>query len=257
MSVTYTTAAERDGRRTQQRVSRVDLAGVLLAMTSGVAVLGILLAYAGRLRAFELSERGRSGAQMVNLNTLSDPTQLESALGTVFANAYDRGFAVRELFRFLIDDRGVRRTLPNVGAIAGAHVRLDAIERSPKLDAWAERLRGVREHAAAAGTVPGETMPLFTPADLATLKPHLIVRTRTMFGRQVLLFSVVYLLGFHLVALVWRLRGIDGDRLLLAAAHLLTAIGFAILLSRPDPLRDLPLFVRFAEVTLLCGCHGG
>ena len=38
-----------------------------------------------------------------------------------------------------------------------------------------------------------------------------------------------------------------GDTLLLSAAHLLTAIGFAVLLSRPDPLRDGLLFVRFAE----------
>src|SRR5262249_6228490 len=38
-----------------------------------------------------------------------------------------------------------------------------------------------------------------------------------------------------------------GDYLLLAAAHLLTAIGFAVLLSRPDPLRDTVLFVRYAQ----------
>jgi len=57
----------------------------------------------------------------------------------------------------------------------------------------------------------------------------------------------MYVLAFHLVSLAWQLRGIRGDRLLLAIAHLLTAIGFAVLLSRPDPLRDSLLFVRFAE----------
>jgi hypothetical protein len=54
-------------------------------------------------------------------------------------------------------------------------------------------------------------------------------------------------LAFHLVPLVWWLRGVRGDRLVLAVAHLLTAIGFAALLSRPDPLRDSVLFVRFTE----------
>src|SRR5206468_12672657 len=52
---------------------------------------------------------------------------------------------------------------------------------------------------------------------------------------------------FQLVALVWRMRAVDGDRLLLAAAHLITGLGFVILLSRPDPLRDVPLFVRYSE----------
>ena len=170
---------------------------------------------------------------------------------TVFANAYDRGFAARELSHFLVDDRGERHTLANVGAIARANVRLEAIERSRRLDAFSERRRVVREHAANAGSVPPESMPLFTPADLAALKPFLIVRTREMFQRQVLLFSLLYIVGFHLVALVWRLRGIQGDHLLLAVAHLLTALGFSILLSRPDPLRDIPLFVRYAEVTAL------
>jgi cell division protein FtsW (lipid II flippase) len=38
-----------------------------------------------------------------------------------------------------------------------------------------------------------------------------------------------------------------GDLLLLAAAHLLTAVGFAALLSRTDPVRDTLLFVRYVQ----------
>ena len=40
---------------------------------------------------------------------------------------------------------------------------------------------------------------------------------------------------------------IRGDRVLLGAAHVLTAVGFAAMISRPDPLRDLLLFPRYAE----------
>jgi cell division protein FtsW (lipid II flippase) len=251
MSVTYTSAAERDARRTRHRISRVGLSGLLLAVTSSVAVFGITLAYVGRLRALDMSERTRPGAQTVNLNTVTDPRPLETVLATVFANAYDREFAARELFRILVDDRGERHMLPNVGGIARATVRVDAIEGSQRLDLVSERLRIVREHAASAGHAPPESMPLFTPADLATLKPLLIVRTQAVFRNQVLLFGALYILGFHLVALTWRRRGIQGDRLLLAAAHFLTALGFCILLGRQDPLRDLPLFVRYAEGTML------
>lgn len=251
MGVTYTTAAERDGQRRRQRLSRVGLSDFLLTLTSCVALLAIALAYVGRVRTFALSENARAGAQIVDLNTVADPGQLEPVLGTVFANAHDRRFAARELFRFLVADRDERRALPNVGAIARASVRAEEIDRFQRGEAFSERVQVAREKAAAAGRPPPGTVPLFTPADLAALKPLLIVRTREMFRGEVLVFSLVYVLGFHIVALVWRLRRIEGDRLLLAAAHLLTAVGFAILLSRADPLRDTLLFVRFAEGTML------
>ena len=77
------------------------------------------------------------------------------------------------------------------------------------------------------------------------------MRTRDEFKQDVWLFGALYLIAFHAVALVWRWRRISGDHLLLVTAHLLTAIGFAILLSRPDPLRDSLLFVRYAETIVL------
>jgi cell division protein FtsW (lipid II flippase) len=217
MAVTYTTAAERDRERAPHRTDRFDPASLALAVTSGVALLAILLAYVGRISVFESAESARAGAQTVNLNTVADPARLESAIETVVRDVNDRRFASRELFRFLIEQRNEGRTLPNVGAIARARVN---------------------------GT------PLFRAADVAALKPFLTVRTLREFRLQALLFGCAYLLAFHLVSLVWRLRGIRGDRLLLAVAHLLTAIGFAVLLSRPDPLRDSLLFVRFAEGTV-------
>jgi cell division protein FtsW (lipid II flippase) len=218
MTVTYTTAAERDLQRAPHGTDRFDAAGLALAMTSAVALLAILLAYAGRLSVFESAEIARAGAAAVNLNTVADPAHLESAMETVFRDGNDRRFASQELFRFLSDQRREGRTLPNVGAIARAKAN---------------------------------GKPLFTATDVSALKPFLTVRTAREFRFQVLLFGCAYLLAFHLVSLVWRLRGIRGDRLLLAVAHLLTAIGFAVLLSRPDPLRDSLLFVRFAEGTVI------
>ena len=70
-----------------------------------------------------------------------------------------------------------------------------------------------------------------------------MVRSRGEFRTQLLLLLACLRARLPCVALLWRLRGISGDRLLLAAAHLLTGIGFAILVSRPDPLRDSLLFV--------------
>ena len=251
MGVTYTTAAERPVQRPRRRVGGFDLANLSLAVTSCVAILAITLAYVGRLSVVEEPADTRLRVQPVNLNAVVDAGQLEPAMGTVFGNVNDRRFASQELFRFLVDQRSQGRTLPNVGAVARVTANAGAIDRSRKLDDFTQRLQLVSQKAANAGRAPPEVIPLFTAGDLATLKPLLSVRTRQDFRNQVLLFGGLYILGFHLVTLVWRLRGIRSDPFLVAIAHLLTAIGFAVLLSRPDPLRDSLLFVRFAEGTVL------
>jgi cell division protein FtsW (lipid II flippase) len=154
---------------------------------------------------------GHTVAPPINLNTVTDAGPLEAAMETVFSDASDRQQAAARLFRFLGDERQNARTLPNVGAIA----------------------------------------PLFGPADFAKVKPLFSVRTTDEFRRQVVWFACIYILAFQAAILVWRLRRIRTDPLLLALAHLLTAIGFAVLLSRADPLRDSLTFVRFAEGTVL------
>ena len=238
MSVTYTTAAERDRRRLL-REARFGWPEPLLAVTSCVAALAIALACIGRLRAVDASEAG--GGPVVNLNTVRDARALEPALAGAFANANDRRFAAAELFRFIHDDRNGGRALPNVGTISRATVSTSAVRDTRNLQAFADRARATS----------AARLPLFTPGDISKLKPSLIVRTRDEFGRQVWLFGALYLVGFHAVALLWQRRRLRTDLLLLAAAHLLTAIGFAALLSRPDPLRDSLLFVRYAETIAL------
>jgi cell division protein FtsW (lipid II flippase) len=222
MTVTYVPAAERDGRRTGARGMRAGRADILLLVTSCVAALAIGLAYRGRLRAFEQSERERArpGVAIVNLNTAAGAGDIEPLTALIRENATERQIAARELLQFLVPGPDRRRVLPNVGAILNARREADA-------------------------------RPIFSSADLAAIKPYAVVRTRTEFQRQVVLAAVLYLLAFQVVGLVWQWRRVKGDRLLLAGAHLLTAIGFAILVSRSDPLRDLPLFMRYAEGVLI------
>jgi len=254
MGLTYTSAAQRDvqrtQRRTQDRAERFRPARLSLAVTSGVALLAITLAYLGRVSLLEQSESARASVPPVNLNAVVDSGRLEPALETVFSNPNDRRLAAQELLRFLVEERDQGRTLSHVGAVARANVAVVAIDGSKKLDAFSQRLQRSRESAAASGRAVPAAIPLLTAADLATLKPFLCVRTHQEFRRAVFLYTCLYVVAFHLVPLVWWRRGVRGDRLVLAVAHLLTAIGFAALLSRPDPLRDSMLFVRFTEGTL-------
>jgi cell division protein FtsW (lipid II flippase) len=244
MSVTYTTAAQRD--RARVRRGSYALPDRLLAATSCVAVLAIALACLGRLRAFDQSEAAGGARAIVNLNTVRDPDVLEPALAAAFTNPNDRRFAAGELFRYMSADPANRRTLPNVGAIARATVSTKTIRDTRSLDAFAQRLRAINDR----GQSP-EQISLFTSAEISKLKPSLSVRTRDEFKNLVWLFGALYIAGFHVAAFAWRRRGVRTDPVLLGAAHLLTAIGFAVLLSRPDPLRDSVLIVRYAETIAL------
>jgi cell division protein FtsW (lipid II flippase) len=244
MTVTYTAAAERDRRRAR-RTHRPGLSDAVLWATSLVAVMAIALAYLGRVRAFDASESRNNRGLIVNLNLVRDSSELEAPLEAAFPNASDRRFAARELFRFITADPTGRVTLPNVGAISRATVSAQAIEGGRNLQVFAQRLKD----RTARGPRP-ESMPLFTSSDVSSLKSSLSVRTRADFRNHVLVFGTLYVLSFQAVALAWRLRRFRGDRLLLSTAHLLTGIGFAVLLSRPDPLRDSLLFVRYAETAM-------
>ena len=240
MSVTYTSAADRDRHR-EKRIVRFWLPEPLLIATSCVAVVAIALACVGRLGALDAVERGRS---VVNLNTALDPADLEPALGTILPNAADRRFAAAELFRFLSGGSGERRELTHVGAISGATVSTASVRATKNLQSFPERLNGKPSPA-------NERIPLFTTAQIAQLKTSLSVRTREEFRNLVWAFAAVFVIGFHITAFVQQRRAVRSDSLLLAAVHLLTAIGFAVLLSRPDPLRDNLLFVRYSETIAL------
>jgi cell division protein FtsI/penicillin-binding protein 2/cell division protein FtsW (lipid II flippase) len=186
-----------------------------------VATLVLVFAYQGQRSTSDLLRSSQRGVQVTNLNNVSDPKELEPVLEHLFVNPADRQFAAQGLFDFLDSARKAGRSLPNVGAILKAVVTKDAIKR-----------------------------PLFTASDLASIKPFIVVRTPETFARLTLFWGTLYVLSFWAVVLMWRLRGVRGDCLLLAAAHLLTAIGFAALLSRADPLRDTVLFVRYAQTAI-------
>jgi cell division protein FtsW (lipid II flippase) len=245
MTITYTPAVERDKRR--QRVGVRVAPSWTLILASGVAVIALALTYNGRFRALSVGATGRD--TVVNLNGVRDAAELEPALAAVYSQPADRRFAARALFQFLTADPVGLRNLPNVGAIARATVSADAIRRARTLQVFSERLSAMRT-AGEAASGP-KTLPLFTASDIAALKPYVTVRTRTEFRNQLLWLAGLYLLAFHAVALLWRWKNRRSDGWLLATVHLLTGIGFAVLLSRPDPLRDSLLFVRYAETTIV------
>lgn len=246
MAVTFTRSLERDARREHLASVRVGAGDSCLIAASTAAVLVILAAFLGRMAVFDRTDPANARAA-INLNTLTDPAQLEPALGTVLDSPSDRRFAARELFASLAPSEGARRPLRNVGGLTRVDVPVAAVESDSGLVGYRERLRAARARAAAAGAPAPERLSLVTPADLPSIKSSFVVRDRSQFRRAVLLWVLLYLAAFQAVSVTWRMRGLRGDRVLLAVAHVLTAVGFAAMLSRPDPLRDTPLFVRYSQ----------
>ncbi len=247
--MTYTTAADRDARRAARRGWRAGALDARLGVVSCVAILLMFSAYRGAVRPARNGDV--ASIPVVNLNTVEDAGQLEPVLEVVLPLAADRQLAARELFRFLVQDDGGRRTLGNVGAIGRARVPAEVIARSPGASAFLRRLSDQRARATEAGqttdTGAPESIALLTSSQLAQIKSRLVVRDRAELRRALLFCGALYLLAVHAVSFAWRAKGMEGDRLLLAGAHALTAIGLAAMVSRPDPLRDGLLFVRYVE----------
>ncbi len=226
MGVTVVTAADRDHRSTTDSARGLDARHAVLAATSLLAVFAITLALVGRVKADAATDRSQPAVAAINLNAVTDSSELVPVLAPVFTDASDRRSAATHLYRFIMSRRERGERLPNVGAILDATIDTTAVSR-----------------------------PLLTRQDLAAIKPLASVRTLEAHRRQVVLWGAIYVVCVWMVALFWWGRGVHGDHLLLSATHLLTALGFAALVSRQDPLRDTMLFVRHAQLTsigLLC-----
>jgi cell division protein FtsW (lipid II flippase) len=226
VGVTQVTALERDQRAALASVRRLDAQHAVLAATSLVAVFAIVLSLVGRRAAdgFDVgpvvsAAEVAADAALVNLNAIANPAALARLLTPAMADAQQRQTAAAQLYQFIASRRERGELLPNVGALLDVK---DAVTGRPVL----------------------------TRGDLAAIKPFAIVRTPETHQQLVVQWGAVYLASVWFVVLFWWALGIRGDYSLLTAAHLLTALGFAALLSRQDPLRDTMLVVRHAQLTV-------
>lgn len=243
MGVSYTTAGDRDRRRTRARTLNFHPGGLLL-FAALVAWTTIFVCYAGRIHALDVADAA-SGHVVTHLPSVTEAAQLEPALALAFPHPADRRFAAREVFAAL---SATHSGIANIGALSRLEVPVSALERLPPGSVLAGRRAAVMSTREDAQDTGGPaTVALFTASELASIKPALAVRTRGE-HRAAVLWSAFALVGsFLLVPLVWRYRGVDGERLLLTGALLLTTLGFLVMLSRPDPLRDTVLVVRYTQ----------
>src|SRR5262245_15503781 len=185
-------------------------------------MFAIALSLSGRRAADAFGDPSQPTTPAINLNAVTGSAQLLPLLTPAFADPVERQTAATQLYQSILARRERGESLPNVGALLDAR---------------------------SSGHAEADVRPVLTRGQLSALKPFAIVRTQESHSRLVLQWTAVYLASVWLIVVVWFALGIRGDYQLLAAAHLLTALGFAALLSRQDPLRDTTLFVRHVQLT--------
>ncbi|MGH7732024.1 MAG: FtsW/RodA/SpoVE family cell cycle protein, partial [Candidatus Eiseniibacteriota bacterium] len=96
-------------------------------------------------------------------------------------------------------------------------------------------------------------MTLLTTAQFRDLREVLVVRAPGAFRAALVLHALLFFLAFAAMHLLAYARGLHGDRCLLPAALLLSGLGFVMLVSLRDPVRDAMQFASFAHGALLGG----
>ncbi len=191
------------------------------------------MVYTARVR------RDAGPVQPVNLAEARTASSLEPAL-TVLRSPADRAFAAKQILDLVQVHEG---HLPNTGAIARLRVNRAVVAANRSLEQLRTR----------AGEGAGDTMALFTPAEFALVKQAVAVRPMSEFRGEFLKWAGIVLGAFLLTHLVWSLGGFGGHWVFLPLLLLLTGIGFTLMLALRDPVRDLMIFVPYAQ-GVAAGC---
>ncbi len=233
---------------------RSELVG--LAAASLVTLAGLWLVWGARGEALRETERALSSGQVVNVSRLDRPEPLLPLLDPAVPDADERRFVAGRLAAWaglLEKPGGRRRTVSGVGSLGSIAITEGDLPARQRLPAFRERFAERRDQLSAS---PGQTdipIPLLTTSQLAALRRALVVRTPSAFRLSLLWSTVLFLLPFYAAHAWLRLRRSTGDPDLLPLVHALCGVGFVMMVSLRDPVRDPMLFVRFAQ-GVAAGC---
>jgi cell division protein FtsW (lipid II flippase) len=228
---------------TVRRTANAEALGLLAA--SVVMVFGLGLTAWARLGASALDGAQRT----VHLRTLTSAADLLPALRTVTDEAERQAIAER-VYRRATD---VAAPIDHVGALAGITVSAAEIKADRRLTQARSRLAARLRPGSGAHARPGvDAVRLLPAADLAAMKPHLLVRTPREYVSR-LGASVAAFIGLFWVAhLVRRWRRADDDPALLPILMRLCGLGLMSMIAWRDPLRD-----GLIAATFVAGVCGG
>lgn len=215
-------------RRAPGAARHANVEALGLAAASLVILFGLCLAAWGQLGA------GASDAGVVHLGTLTSASDLVPALSMLDGEA-ERIAVAERLYRRATD---ATQPLAHVGGLAG----IVLTEADVKAD---RRLTALRARLAARATP--WPVRLLSAADLAALKPHVVVRTASDYTGRLARAIGAFLALFWVVHLVRRWRGAPDDPILLPILLVLCGLGLMSMVALRDPLRDALIASTFVS----------
>lgn len=242
---------------TTSRTPRIERLALLV--TTVVACLGLWLVYSEQLRTSASctgidtsigtgsdtssntvtgttpATARRSQASCVNLTTVTQASELAPLL-TTFPEAAERTAVARAILTRIADANA--EPLTRVGQLASIRIPASQVRARPAYVRLNERLR----------ERPTLTdVPALSGADIAALKPNVIVRTQDDYTSQMTVVALLFFVPFWVAHIVRWWFGTTGDGVLLAAVQLLTSLGLMTMIALRDPLRDTVIAQSFAE----------
>lgn len=253
MAMIYTTARERAATATRTaRAGGRTFELVALIAASVLSAAGVLLVYGARAPMLAEADSALSAGQVIDLNTVDQAEVLLPLLEPVVADPAERRFLADRVVAWLNTPDGSgspRRHVEGVGALSAITVT-DADLPAKGLPSIRERLAERRDQLVTNPSATEARVALLTPPQVAALRHSFVVRTPAAFRRNLWTAASLFLAGFYLAHAWARWRRSTADPILLPVIHALCGIGFTMMLSLRDPVRDPALFMRFAEGTL-------
>ena len=204
-----------------RRAANVELLGLIVC--SAVILLGVLVATWGRLVQLQADDGGHEPT--VDLRALHGAAELVPFL-TMFDGPAERQAVALPLYRRAVSDTP---PLDHVGALADVTLEAAAVRADKRL----VQLRARLERRAGAIRVQ-----ILTPADIASLKPQFVVRSRAEFIAAVRRAALWFFGAFWIAHAVRRMRRAEDDPLVLPILLTLCGIGLMSMITLRDPVRD-------------------
>jgi cell division protein FtsW (lipid II flippase) len=225
---------------------------VLSAAAAALLLAGLALVLSAGAPAMHEASARLAAGDLVNLRAVSDPDALAPFL-RVFPDRRERRFVAREIVSQLSGGTAgpvSRRDLPAVRALARLTVEASRVAKTPGLETLGDRLADL-ERRAAGGRV--SRVPLLTAAQVAALRPSMVVRTPADHRAALGWSAALLIAAFSVVVAVRRVKRRSGDPVIVPVVFALAALGLLLMATVADPLRDRLLFVTFAQGVAL-GC---
>lgn len=210
----------RVSRPAARRAANIELLGMLAC--SAVIVFGLLLTTWGRLAQLDADDRG--AGTVVNLRTLRTPATLVPLL-TTFESPFEREAVATAVFQRAAAES---RPLDHVGSLADVSLPASVVQSDRRFSELRSRL----------ARRPGTSVQALSASDIAALKPHVTVRSRTEFESAVRRACLLFFAVFWVAHLVRRWRGAPDDPVILPVLLTLSGIGLMSMIALRDPVRD-------------------